>query len=413
MRRVRPRARLASAATGAILALVLALPAAGQLELPPLPIPLPTLPALPVLPGLLAPPSPSPGPSTAPTNATTAPAPGPGPGTAEEDGYPRCTGGVPVPPKINRVPPGNTTGLVKKAQPLIDMGLPLDRVMAVLAPPFPVAGVARYSDDWKNPRWTPCPHLHAGTDIFAAKGTPIVASGPGTVAAFGNHPVGGLSVWVASDDQNSYFYTHLSGFAPGLTQGQRVKRSTVIGYVGATGNAAGGSPHLHFQVHAALRNRRGEVTTPGGVSAPAGGLGSSRTPAVNPAPMLNQWLAQANAHADGLVAEIVRRGGLLPTDEEIIRVQSAALSEGSGLFALGRNANRGILALALLAGGFALFHAVGVVGRSHKQRPKRYKGPDPSTSSLYTIKATAPPKPDYTDPSLALGPKRRRRPERK
>jgi hypothetical protein len=90
-----------------------------------------------------------------------------------------------------------------------------------------------------------------------------------------------------------------------------------------------------------------------------------------------------------------------------------ALSEGAGLFNLGRNANRGILALAVIAGGGALLHALGVVGRSHKSRPKRHKGPDPRTSSLYTIKASAPPKPDYTDPALALAQKRRRRPERK
>jgi murein DD-endopeptidase MepM/ murein hydrolase activator NlpD len=402
---------MASAAIGAILVLTLALPAAGQLQLPPLPIPLPSLPALP---GILAPPSPSPAPSTAPPQTqTTAPAPlAPAPDTAEEDGYPRCTGGVPVPPKIKRVPPGNTSALVKKAQPLVDIGISLDRVMAVLAPPFPVAGLARYSDDWKMPRWTPCPHLHAGTDIFAAKGTPIVASGPGTVSAFGNHPVGGLSVWISGDDRYSYFYTHLSGFAPGLTQGQAVKRSTVIGYVGATGNAAGGAPHLHFQVHAPIRNKRGEIATPGGVSARPGGLGSSRTPPVDPAPLLNQWLAQADRQAEGLVAEVIKRGGILPTDDEtaeIIRSQSAALSEPVSVFGLGRNANRGILAIAVVFGGGALFHAIGVLGRSGRQRPKKYKGPDPKSSSLYAVKAAAPVKPDYTDPTAMLGRRKRKR----
>jgi hypothetical protein len=274
------------------------------------------------------------------------------------------------------------------------MGLPLDRVMAVLAPPFPVAGAAKFSDDWKMPRWTPCPHLHAGNDIFAAQGTPIVASGPGTIAAFGNHPVGGMSIWVASDDHYSFFYTHLAGFAPGLARGQRVDRSTVIGYVGATGNAAGGPPHLHFQVHAPIVNRRGEIVTPGGVDAAPGGLGRSRTPPVNPKPLLDQWLAQANRQADALVAEIVRRGGVLPTDEEavgILRVHSAALAAGEGGFELGANVNAGVLTAALLLGAVALVYSVMVIGRTRRMRSRPRLEPDLSRVSLYEARVTAPP----------------------
>jgi hypothetical protein len=313
---------------------------------------------------------------------------------------------VPRPPRLKRSAPGGTAPLVQKAKPLLDMGLPVYRVMAVLAPPFPVAGQAKFTDDWQMPRWTPCPHLHKGTDIFAPRGTPVVASGPGTLAAFGNHPVGGLSVWVAYDDRYSFFYTHLSGFAPGLAQGQRVDRSVVLGYVGSTGNAAGGSPHLHFEVHAPAVTRRGEVVA-AGVDAAPGGLGHSRTPPINPKPYLDQWLAQAEKQADGLVAEIIRRGGVLPTDAEaaeIVRSQSAALVSADGFLGLGPSANRGILAASVALGAGALFYAVTVLGRTRRMRPKRQPGPDLSQVSLYTALKAAPPPPE-----AVLEPRRRRR----
>ncbi|MGH2768314.1 MAG: M23 family metallopeptidase, partial [Actinomycetota bacterium] len=130
-------------------------------------------------------------------------------------------------------------------------------------PPFPVAGLAHFSHDWKLPRWTPSPHLHEGTDIFAAEGTPIVASGPGKVAATARVPVGGISVWIVADDGNAFYYAHLRGFAKGLQRGQRVEVGTVIGYVGDTGNAEGGPPHLHFELHPPLKNRRREIVASG------------------------------------------------------------------------------------------------------------------------------------------------------
>jgi murein DD-endopeptidase MepM/ murein hydrolase activator NlpD len=399
------------AVAGVVALLGLAAPAAAQLDLPPLlpSLPPPTLPSLPPLP-LLTPPSPSPAPSQAVAPAggsQPVPAPPQAPKDSESDYYPRCVRGVPTPPKLKRSAPGSTAALMRKAKPLLDMGLPADRVMAVMAPPFPVAGAAKFTDDWQMPRWTPCPHLHAGNDIFAAKGTPVVASGPGTIAAFGNHPVGGLSIWLAYDDRYSFFYTHLSGFAPGLTQGQRVERSTVIGFVGATGNAAGGSPHLHFEIHAPVVNRRGAVVA-SGVDAASGGLGHSRTPPVNPKPYLDQWLVQAEKQADGLVAEIVRRGGVLPTDAEaaeIVRSQSATLAEPA-VFGLGKDVNRGILAIAVAFGASALLYSVTVLGRTRRMRPKPQPVPDLSAVSLYAARAAVTPAPP---PEAALEPKRRRR----
>ena len=61
---------------------------------------------------------------------------------------------------------------------------------------------------------------------------------------------GGITAYVRSPDQRwTYYYAHLQGYAPGLAEGQRVKRGQLIGRVGHTGNASPGGPHLHFAIN--------------------------------------------------------------------------------------------------------------------------------------------------------------------
>lgn len=92
---------------------------------------------------------------------------------------------------------------------------------------------------------------HDAIDIMAATGTPVVAAAPGKVEKlFYSEGGGGITAYVRSDDGRwTYYYAHLSAYAPGLHEGQRLMRGAPVGYVGATGNANPTGPHLHFAIN--------------------------------------------------------------------------------------------------------------------------------------------------------------------
>lgn len=125
-------------------------------------------------------------------------------------------------------------------------------VPAPPAPPgplaVPVAGVPRESlrDNWGDSRGTGL-REHHGTDIAAASGTPVIAAAPGIVEKLFESAAGGTTVYVRSPDRLwTYYYAHLSGYAPGLHEGQAVKTGDPLGFVGDSGNAGAGNYHLHF-----------------------------------------------------------------------------------------------------------------------------------------------------------------------
>lgn len=112
---------------------------------------------------------------------------------------------------------------------------------------FPVAGPARFSDDWLAAR--PGGRSHQGIDIFAAAGTPIVAVADGSLYNVGYNGLGGWRLWLRDGNGTTYYFAHLTAFAPAAREGASVTRGTVVGYVGTSGDAQGTSPHLHFEIH--------------------------------------------------------------------------------------------------------------------------------------------------------------------
>ena len=93
--------------------------------------------------------------------------------------------------------------------------------------------------------------VHDAIDIMAPTGTPVVSAAPGTVEKlYFSQGGGGTSVYIRSSDGRwNYYYAHLSAYAPGLREGQQVRRGTPVGFVGFSGNANPAGPHLHFAIN--------------------------------------------------------------------------------------------------------------------------------------------------------------------
>jgi len=114
---------------------------------------------------------------------------------------------------------------------------------------FPVYGPSSFTDDFAASRaitgW------HHGNDVFAPLGAPVLAVTDGTLFLTGWNDVGGNRVWLRDHDGNEFYFAHLSAFSPLAFDGSQVRAGDVIGFVGATGDAVGTPPHLHFEIHPA------------------------------------------------------------------------------------------------------------------------------------------------------------------
>ena len=88
--------------------------------------------------------------------------------------------------------------------------------------------------------------MHTGTDFAAPTGTPIMASGDGTVLKASWCGGGGNCVKIKHNSTYTTVYAHMSKFAKGIKKGQKVIQGQIIGYVGSTGMSTG--PHLHYEV---------------------------------------------------------------------------------------------------------------------------------------------------------------------
>jgi murein DD-endopeptidase MepM/ murein hydrolase activator NlpD len=145
-----------------------------------------------------------------------------------------------------------------------------ERTPTVIAQ-FPTSDLAtRFRDDWRNRRSGGRPHQ--GTDIYAGKGTPVVAVADGIIRSMHSRGKGGYMLWIDHAEGWESWYMHLNNdtpgtddgeagesaaFAEGLAVGDFVTAGQVVAFVGDSGNAESGDSHLHFELH-----HRGRRTNP-------------------------------------------------------------------------------------------------------------------------------------------------------
>ena len=89
---------------------------------------------------------------------------------------------------------------------------------------------------------------HEGVDIFAARGTPIIAPTDGYIRTAGVRGIGGNVVWLYDSKRSqSLYFAHLNKIL--VKKGDRIKLGDTLGTVGNTGNARTTPPHLHFGIY--------------------------------------------------------------------------------------------------------------------------------------------------------------------
>jgi peptidoglycan hydrolase-like protein with peptidoglycan-binding domain len=113
---------------------------------------------------------------------------------------------------------------------------------------FPIQGQCYYGNTWHAARGNG--RLHEGVDVIAREGKLLYAVVDGTITKqYWDQPgaTAGNGLRVTQDNGTYFLYLHMSGFAPGIELGTKVKAGDVIGFVGNTGSSA--TPHLHFEIH--------------------------------------------------------------------------------------------------------------------------------------------------------------------
>jgi hypothetical protein len=180
---------------------------------------------------------------------------------------------------VRRTRPSSNSHLLTELTQLEALGLTEAEAYRIGLGRFPIAGPARYSHDWLYPRYGPGFRFHLGCDVFAAYGTPVRAPVDG-VAHAASGGLGGLTVKVVMPDGTYFYLAHLSGLVDGFAEGMPVATGDIVGFVGDSGNARGGAPHLHIGIY------------------PHGG------PPIDPKPVLDQFLVEAEERLPDVVAAV-------------------------------------------------------------------------------------------------------------
>ena len=124
----------------------------------------------------------------------------------------------------------------------------LYREPAPLSLPVPVQGIdpGQLADTWGGARSEG--RRHEGIDIFARRGTPVIASTHGLIVRKGLNRLGGRMVGVLGPAGWYHYYAHLDEWSA-LGIGDWVEPGWVLGYVGDSGNAKGTPTHLHYGIY--------------------------------------------------------------------------------------------------------------------------------------------------------------------
>jgi hypothetical protein len=177
---------------------------------------------------------------------------------------------------------------------------------------------------------------HDGVDIFARRGTPVLAAAPGVAYRVGVTGLGGKVVWVREPLRNfRLYYAHLD--SQHVRDGDRIEVGDTLGFVGNTGNARTTPPHLHFGIY---RSGEGPVDPVPFLAPPPGALAELTADLGR----LGQWvrlvddairLRAAPGDRSGIVRELPRHTALrvLGGSGEYFRVR---LPDGSAGYVASR-----------------------------------------------------------------------------
>lgn len=111
----------------------------------------------------------------------------------------------------------------------------------IFDPPF------RFRDTWGAPRSGG--RRHKGTDVYSTMDAPVYAFTSGVIQRVSSSALGGLGLYLWGDDGNLYYYAHLNRIADAVWVGKQVDAGEHIAHNGDSGNARGGPPHVHYQLH--------------------------------------------------------------------------------------------------------------------------------------------------------------------
>jgi len=144
-------------------------------------------------------------------------------------------------------PPGTpllsslVNGYHRRIRPLIQLSHGNRQLLFPLSIPAPISSMF----GWRRHPITGDHRFHAGTDLAAPLGTPVLAAYAGRVVLA--DWLGGYGLAVALEHgkgSQQTLYAHLSQLF--VRPGDVIKQGEVIGRVGSTGNSTG--PHLHFEL---------------------------------------------------------------------------------------------------------------------------------------------------------------------